>query len=309
MRALVTRRPEGVDHLELVETDIPEPRPGQVRIKVAAATVNPVDLALAGGQLIQAGLTAARPQFGLGWDVAGTVDAAGPGADLLPGTPVIGLAAHLGQPLKTHAEFVVLDADAVAPAPAGLDLVAAATIPLNARTAQLAVDALDLEPGQTLLVTGAAGAVGGYAIELAKHRGLTVIANAGDEDEDLVRGLGADHFVPRTADLPWAVRDVVPGGADGVVDGAVLGITAQEAVRDYGAHAHLVGPTPWALRGISVHHILAHADRRALTELVQLVEKDILSTRVATTYPLADAATAYERLAKGGVRGRLVLIP
>lgn len=310
MRALVARRLDGPDALELIDTEIPSPGAGQVRVKVAAAAVNPVDVATTDGTLIEYNLTAPRPQYGLGWDVAGTVDAVGPGVSLAVGSPVIGLSDLLGRPLKTHAEYVVLNADAVAAAPAGLDLVEASTFALNALTSLQALQRLGLVAGQSLLVTGAAGGVGGYAVELGKHLGLTVIAQAGADDESLVRGFGASHFVPRSADLTSAVHDVVPAGVDGVVDAAVLGIGAQEPVRNGGVHAHVVAvgaPTP--LRGISVHPIFVHAERAGLERLVKLVEAGALSTRVAGTYALSEAASAYKRLAVGGVRGRLVLTP
>ncbi|MEV0789022.1 NADP-dependent oxidoreductase [Kribbella sp. NPDC050459] len=304
MRALVARKLAGPDAIQLIETPIPEPAEGQVRIKVAAAAVNPVDVAVSAGLLVQSGLTAARDQFGLGWDVAGTVDA----GDLPPGTAVIGLADLLGRPLKTHAEYVVLDTDAVAKAPAGMELIPASTFALNASTALQALRAF--EGGQTILITGAAGGVGGYAVELAKHFGLTVIATAGDQDEDLVRRLGADHFIARSKDLPTEVRRIVPAGVDGLVDAAVLGIAAQEAVRNRGRHVHPQGgPRPPQLRGITVEQLFVQSSRDDLEQLVHLAESGVISTRVADTYPLEDAATAYKRLAKGGVRGRLVIVP
>ncbi len=309
MRALVARRLDGPDALEVIETPIPEPARGQVRIKVAAAAVNPVDVAVSTGKAVQYGVTPPRDQFGLGWDVAGTIDAA-PDTDLPLGTPVIGLADLLGRSLKTHAEYVVLDADAVTPAPKNVDLVHASTIALNALTALQALKALKTTPGQTLLVTGAAGGVGGYAVELGKHLGLTVIASAGDEDEEDVQGLGAEHFVPRSMDLTSAVQAIVPQGVDALVDAAVLGIAAQESVRNRGRHAHVqAGPRPPHLRGITVEQIFVHASRAELAELVQLREAGAISTRVAGTYPLDDAGKAYKQLAKGGVRGRFVLIP
>ncbi|GAB2670971.1 NADP-dependent oxidoreductase [Kribbella swartbergensis] len=310
MRALVARRLDGPDALEVIETPIPEPAAGQVRIKVAAAAVNPVDVAVSNGTVVQYGVTSARNPFRLGWDVAGTIDAIGPDVDLAPGTPVIGLADLLGRPLKTHAEYVVLNEDAVTPAPRNLDLIQASTIALNALTALQALKALRLSPGQSVLVTGAAGGVGGYTVELAKHAGLTVIASAAPEDADLVRRLGADYFVSRSDDLTAAAHRIAPAGADGLVDAAVLGVGAQEAVRNRGRHAHVqAGPTPPHLRGITVEQIFVHANRAELAELVQLTDTGAISARVADTYPLQDAAAAYKRLAKGGVRGRLVLLP
>ena len=306
MRALVARRLDGPDAIELIETEVPEPAEGQVRIKVAAAAVNPVDLAVSAGAAVEFGLTAAREQFGLGWDVAGTVDAVGPNTQA-PAETVVGVADLLGRSLKTHAEYVVLNVDAVVRAPEGLELANAATFGLNGLTALQAVNRLE---GQTVLVTGAAGGVGGYAVELAKHRGLTVIASAGARDEELVRRLGADHFVDRNEDLAAAVRRIVPLGVDGVVDAAVVGIGAQEAVRNGGRHVHLQpGPRPPHLRDITVEQQFIHTNREDLEELVRLVEAGVLSTRVAETYRLEEATVAYKRVAAGGVRGRVVLLP
>jgi NADPH:quinone reductase len=306
MRALVARRLDGPDAIELIETGVPEPAAGQLRIKVAAAAVNPVDLAVSAGAAVEFGLTAAREQFGLGWDVAGTVDAVGPNTRA-PAQAVVGVADLLGRALKTHAEYVVLDADAVVRAPDGVDLANAATFGLNGLTALQAVQRLQ---GQTVLVTGAAGGVGGYAVELAKHSGLTVIASAGARDEELVRRLGADHFVDRNQDLADAVRRIVPAGVDGVIDAAVVGIAAQETVRNGGRHVHLQGgPRPPHLRGITVEQHFIHANRHDLEELVSLVEAGVISTRVADTYRLEEATVAYKRVAAGGVRGRIVLLP
>ncbi|MFI5731854.1 NADP-dependent oxidoreductase [Kribbella sp. NPDC051587] len=310
MRALVTRRLEGPDSLELIETPLPEPGRGQVRIKVAAAAINPIDVLVTTGDTVRLELTPPRDQYGVGWDVAGVVDAAGPGVELALGTPVIGLADNLGRPLRTHAEYVVLGLDAIAPAPEGLDLVSASTIPLNALTALRALRRFKLSPGATVLVTGAAGGVGGFAVELAKHFGLTVIATASAKDEDYVRSLGADHFIPRDADLVPAVQAIVPAGVDALVDAATVEVAAQEAVRSGGQHAHFhSGPTPHPLRGITMHQILIHADRDELTTLAELAGTGVITTRVADTYPLADAASAYKRLVEGGLRGRLVLTP
>jgi D-arabinose 1-dehydrogenase-like Zn-dependent alcohol dehydrogenase len=111
-------------------------------------------------------------------------------------------------------------------------------------------------------------------------------------------------------DLPTEVRRIVPAGVDGLVDAAVIGIAAQEAVRNRGRHVHLQGgPRPPHLRGITVEQLFIQASRKGLEDLTRLAEAGVISTRVADTYSLDDAATAYKRLAKGGVRGRLVLVP
>lgn len=311
MRAVVVRSYGGPDALEVLDVPVPEPRRGQVRIRVEAAAVNPVDIATREGlmNVARPGVIREREYVGIGWDVAGVIDAIGLDVTgLAAGDRVIGLRDRLDQPLGTYAEQVVLDAADVAPA-FSTDSVAMSTIPLNGLTAVQALDALALRGGQTLLVTGAAGGLGGHGVELAAMRGLRVIAAAGDDDEKLVRGLGAAEFVPRSAELAAAVRDIVPGGVDAVFDAAVLGYLALDAVRAGGAFAAFVGTGPAPVRGIRVLPVNIHAGGAALTELSRLAAAGKLTVRVAGTYPLAEAAKAHERLAAGGMRGRLVLIP
>lgn len=310
MRAVVVRSFGGPEVLEVTEVPAPKAGHGQVRIRVEAAAVNPADVATRAGALVAAGLMTGGSQVGLGWDVAGVVDQVGAGVETFAaGDRVVGLADRLDLPARTHAELVVLDVDAVAPAP-DTDLVAAATLPLNALTALQSLDLLGLEPGRTVLVTGAAGAVGGFAVELAVARGLRVVAAASDHDEELVRGLGADVFVPRSAPLAETVRQAVPGGVDGALDAAVLGLPALDAVRGGGAFVVVIaGVAPLPLRGIRVANVLVRADGAALRELSALVDQGKLTLRVADTLPFAAVAEAHRRLEKGGLRGRLVLVP
>lgn len=312
MRAVIVRSFGGPEVLEIADVPTPTAGEGQLRIRVEAATVNPVDVATRSGVLAQAGLLPARDMIGIGWDVAGTVEATGPGVTgFARGDRVIGLSDRLDIPLGTQADFAVLDADTVTRAPEGVSLVAAATLPLNGLTAVQALDMLALHEGQTLLVTGAAGAVGGFAVQLAAARGIRVVAVAGSDDEPLVRDLGAAFFVPRTAArLGEAVRALVPGGVHAALDAAVVGAVALDAVRTGGAFAAVVaGGAPTPLRGTRVFSQWIYADRNRLSDLVSLVEAGSLTLRVADTLPLDDVAQAHERLAKGGLRGRLVLVP
>jgi NADPH:quinone reductase-like Zn-dependent oxidoreductase len=307
MRAVVGRKGE----LRVEEVAEPVPGPGQLLIRVAAATVNPVDVATLDGVLTRAGLVPERDVLGLGWDVAGVVAATGPGTTRFStGDRVIGLSDRLDVELGTHADLVVLDEVAVARAPSGMSDVEAATLPLNGLTATQALDALGLSAGETLLVTGAAGAVGGFAVELAVARGLRVVAVAGTRDEALVRELGASWFVPRDAPrLGAAVREVVPGGVDGAIDAAVVGAAALDGVRSGGAFVSLVaGGAPTPLRGTRVHQVWISSDGPALDGLARLAESGRLTPRVAETMPLDRAAQAYARLGSG-LRGRVVLVP
>jgi NADPH:quinone reductase-like Zn-dependent oxidoreductase len=331
MRAVVVRTYGGPEALEIEELPLPVPGPGQIRIRVRAAAVNPVDVFVRSGTAALAGMLPDRAGVGIGWDVAGEVDAVGPavvasdspaggaafvasdspaGAAFAVGDRVIGLSDRLDVPTAGYADYLVLDADSVAAAPRDVSFEAAATLPLNGLTAAQALAGLGPRAGQTLLVTGAAGAVGGYAVELAVAAGLRVVAAASERDRELVLGFGAELFVPREAELGAAVRALVPGGVDGVLDAATIGVRAHDALRGGGSFASVTGPaTPPALRGTRVHTVFVRADGRQLAELVALVEAGTLTLRVAETFPLEKAASAHHRFAEGAVRGRLVLVP
>jgi NADPH:quinone reductase len=328
MRAVTFSSFGGPDRLAVADIPIPEPGAGQVRIRVAAAPVHPADLFARSGAM--AALLPSRPYYVLGWDVAGTVDTVGPGVGgFAPGDPVVGMSDWLATNVGTQAEFVVLDAAALAPAPSGIALTAASTLPVNALTALAALDRLDLREGQTLAVTGAGGAVGGYAVELARHRGIRTVALGAEQDEGFLTGLGAE-FVgvgpldrglrsaspadgptksgPRPDDPAAALRSVVPGGVDGLLDAAVVGAPALGAVRDGGVFVAVLPPAaPPAERGIRVETVGVRSDGARLRDLVRLVERGGLTLRVARTLPFAQAAQAHARFAEGGVRGRLVL--
>ncbi|MGW5683962.1 NADP-dependent oxidoreductase [Nonomuraea sp. NPDC003754] len=304
MRALIG----GSGSPELIEAPTPQAGRGQVRIKVAAAGLNPFDLAVASGSLSDYGVARELDSYGLGFDAAGVVDQVGEGVAIAPGQEVIALVSRLELPTKAQADHVVVDAPAVAPAPAGLSLVEAATLPLNTLTAWQSLDRANLSQGQTVLVTGAAGAVGGFAVELATARGLRVVAAAGGDDEELVRGFGAEWFVPRGEDLGEAVRKRVPGGVDAVIDAAVTGLEGLNALRDGGTFVTLTaGVAPVALRGTDVATVFFREEPFQLAGIARLAGLGRLTARVAGTYPLEQAGDAYARLAKGGLRGRLVL--
>ncbi|MFI5689587.1 NADP-dependent oxidoreductase [Streptomyces sp. NPDC051636] len=296
MRAAVVKTFGGPEAVEIVEVELPEPGAREVRIKVAASALNPVDAGVRSGAFGGAG-----EQVGLGWDIAGTVDAVGAATEWNAGDEVVALDYGMAEPLGAHAEYVVVPTDAVAKAPATVDAVHASTLPLNALTAAQALDRLELTPGRSLLVTGAAGAVGGYAVQLAAHQGIAVTALAREGDEELVRTLGAAHF---------ASGGIAPASFDAVLDAAVLGEPALEWVRDGGAYVGVIPQAqPAPVRGVRTAAVEVTADGTRLAELVRLVDEGVLTLRVAETYSLEEAAKAHARQAEGGVRGRLVLVP
>lgn len=312
MQALVMHRYGDEDVLQVAQMPLPEPGPGEVRIRVRAAAVNPVDLVVRDGTFLAIGALASETfPMGLGFDVAGEIDAIGPRTGrLAPGDRVIALADALDMRTGGQAEFVVLPETSVARAPRDIELSAAATLPLNGLTAWQALDRLSLPDGGTILVTGAAGGLGGLSVELAALRGLRVIAQAADADQAVVDGLGAHHVVDRAHDLALVVRRLVPGGVDGAIDAACLGMAALDAVRSGGSLVAVrPAAAPMPLRDIAVHQVQVGADAGQLAALSLLAEAGRLTLRVAEVLPLTRAGEAHRRLAAGGTRGRLVLAP
>jgi len=182
---------------------------------------------------------------------------------------------------------------------------------MSALTAQMGMDALALTPGATIAVTGAAGGIGGYAVKLAKAAGLTVIADAAEKDRDLVKSLGADHVLPRGTEFPAAVRQPLPEGVDGVIDGGSVGDSIAAAVRDGGAIATFKGFSGDTDRGVRWFPVFVYdriRDTAALTRLRDQAETGALTLRVAGTYPLEHVAEAQRLVEEGGVRGRPVLV-
>jgi NADPH:quinone reductase-like Zn-dependent oxidoreductase len=299
-RTAVVRTPGGPDSIEIIHVPVVGPGPGEVRIRVAAAPVNPVDLAAAGGAFHAMGLINQPDRTGLGWDFAGIVAATGRGVDLAVGTRVAGLVTGFDRDFGTYAEQLVVPASDLAVVPDGLDLVAASTVPLNGLAAAQIVDLLGDAPANRnrLLVTGAAGAVGGYVAALAPDRGWQVTGLARANDEQFVRSLGADFTTH--AERGW----------DAVADGAVLQERGLALVGDGGT---FVGVQPSARpaseRGITVVVVVTRPDGPRLDDLLARTAAGDLPARVHAVVPLDQVGDAHRAVAKGGLRGRYVLKP
>ncbi|MBH69647.1 MAG: alcohol dehydrogenase [Rhodospirillaceae bacterium] len=320
MRAVGFYSHGGPDVLEIIQVAETKAGEGEVRVKVHAFAVNPTDiLARTGARRAPLGRTdiyakkqhTDPPPYVPGMDIAGIVDEVGEGVStgVKVGDNVIAMVVPKG----THGgyrEQIVLKAQAVVPAPTGFSHVQACTLPMNALTARLSLDLLALKPGQTLGVTGAAGAYGGYIIQLAKIAGLTVIADSSEADRELIYSLGADIVVPRGDNIATAIRSKFPEGVDGLADGAVQNEIVVNAVRDGGVFTAVRGYEGAPQRNITFSQTWVRSydcEFEKLNKLRTLVEDGKLTLRVADIFSPEKTAEAHRRLEAGGTRGRLVV--
>ena len=310
MRAVGLMIHGGPEVLEVV--DVPEVHagPGQVRLRIYAAAVNPTDTMARNGS--RAGEQKVDPPpYIPGMDAAGVVDEIGEGVTtgVAIGDRVMSMVCPKGSH-GAYREQIVLDQRAVVPVPAGTSHIEACTLPMNGLTARQSLDLLDLSAGQVVAVTGSAGAYGGYAIQLAKADGLTVIADASHADRDLIKTLGADIIVDRGDDVAERFREHFPEGVDGVADGAVLNEKVIAAVKGGGAFTSVrrfIGEPQRDIRFTATSVRDYDCEYEKLDRLRQQAESGILTLRVAEAMPAANASEAHRRLEAGGTRGRLVL--
>jgi NADPH:quinone reductase len=308
MRAAVIDRFGGPRELHLAELEDPPLGPGQVRIRVIAAAVGKTDAITRAGEMIR--VEEARFPMVLGWDAAGVVEELGADVDSVSaGDRVMAFSSQALTQVGTYAEQLVVAADAVAPAPIGVDLEQACTLPLSALTAVQALDAVGFTAGQTLLIIGATGAVGRFACQLAAGRGGTVIAVVRESNAGEARLLGAQHVVTPGEDLPGRLV----GQLGGLVDAALnlansrLNALAQATVRDCGKFATIVGGLPAPARGIGAQRVRVRADPGRLLEMAGLMSAGVLTVRLAEVVPLSQAARAHTLLDSDATRGRIVL--
>lgn len=307
-RAVGIMQPGGPEVVRVVEREVREPGPGEVRLGVSAAAVNPTDIGLR-----ERGAEGLPPPWVPGMDAAGLVESVGAGVEhLAVGDEVMAAVAPRRPEGGAQAELVVVPAASVVPVPDGMPADGAATLPMNGLTALHGLDLLALPEGQTLLVTGGAGLLASYVIPTAKQRGLRVLADASPADEELVRGFGADVLLPRGDALVDAARGEAPEGVDAVYDTALLRRAVFPAIREGGALAVV---RTWdgdavehgiRIEKVQVWTVLERTDW--LREVRQLAQEGVLVPRVAATYPPEAAADAQRRMEAGGLRGRAVVV-
>ncbi|MGC9499693.1 NADP-dependent oxidoreductase [Streptomyces sp. WG7] len=286
----------GPDVLQLIDAEEPHAGPGRIRIAVRAAGVNPVDWRVREGQVL--GAHPIRLPAGVGLDAAGVVDEIGEGVE------GIEVGDHVfGEGSSTYAEFAVLGA--WARMPEGLTFDEAAGYPSVVETALRVIREVGVQPGQTLLVSGASGGVGSAVLQIARDRGITVIGTAGAANQDYLRSLGA---LPTTYGEGWVERVRRLGRVDAALDLAGSGVI-RELVELTGDPRRVVSIADLDAPESGVRFSgVAGSVPDALAEAVGLISRGRLHIPVEKSYPLAEAAAAHIDSQAGHTRGRRVIV-
>ncbi|MEV5612189.1 NADP-dependent oxidoreductase [Streptomyces sp. NPDC052225] len=304
MRVISQRRLGGPEVLEVATVERPEPREGEVLVRVHAVGVNPVDWLARSGAAPLFG----DPPFTLGWDVSGVVEAAGQDVtEFRPGDEVFGMIRGGG-----YAEYVVIRTEHLAPKPASVDHAHAAAVPAAALTSwQALVETAQIGPGRRVLVHAAAGGVGHIAVQIAKAEGAYVIGTARADKHDFLRDLGVDEPVDyTTTDFARAVRDVdvafdLVGGDYGPRTLATLrpgGLLVSAALADPG-----VTPEDAEARGVRFAPVAVQPSGGTLRKVSALLAAGRIRPQVAALLPLEEVAKAHEMGAAGRTQGKIVL--
>jgi NADPH:quinone reductase len=279
-----------------------------VLVRVHASSINPADNSIAAGMLKQMGVEYEFPVI-LGRDYAGVVEQVGPEVTRYAvGDGVFGFVLHANPTVRdgSWAELIAAPQDMfIGQAPQGVDLATAGAAPLAGIAAITATDALELSEGDTVLIVGATGGVGSFAVQLAARAGATVIAPALPEDEAYLRGLGVGELLPRDGDLAAAARERHPDGFDAVLDlvNYAPGVPAT-LVKDGG---RVASPTGAAGEGPGRTMVMAAPTPENLEHLARLLADGTLRLHVQATYELAQAPDALTALPTTHTQGKLAI--
>lgn len=309
MRAISQDEPGGPEVLKTVERPVPVPGPTEILVRVHAAGVNPTDWKTRTRGYFYGD---EHPPFTLGFDVAGTVAAVGPGVTVHePGDLVVGMP-RFPKPAGAYAEFVTGPARHFVGVPPDTDLVRAAGLPLAGLTAwQALIDTADVRPGQRVLVQAAAGGVGHLAVQIAKTRGAYVLGTASPAKHGFLRSLGVDEPIDYTAGpIDALVRDV------DVVFDPLGGESRERSLRCLvpgGILVSIIPPVGFdegllpSREGVRLSWLLVEPDHAGLRDLIDLMARKELVVHVDRTFPLSDVAAAHTYGELGRTTGKLVL--
>jgi NADPH:quinone reductase-like Zn-dependent oxidoreductase len=310
LRGIAINEFGGPEQMELMELPDPLVGPDIVVIDVKAAGVNPVDYKIRAGGMKERYVH--HFPVGIGWDAAGVVEAVGPAVrDFAPGDEVFAYCRKTDISDGTYAEKIAVPRTQVAHKPESASFVEAAAVPLAALTAwECLTEALELQPGQTILVTAAAGGVGHFAVQLARALGADVIGTASEPNHEFVRALGAAEAIDyRDGSVAEAVRASHPDGVDAMLDvvGGDAQADARAALREGGRIVSIVDPTVKEAEGVEGFYVFVRPDAASLRELARRYDAGELRAEIAETFPLEGAADAHRLVEEGHVRGKVVI--
>jgi NADPH2:quinone reductase len=290
--------------------DLPAPTPAdnEIVVRVHASSINPVDGSIASGMLAQHGVEYEYPVI-LGRDYAGVVEQVGPAVSgYQPGDEVFGFLLHANPTARDGAwtDLITITEDlSIAKVPEGVDLATAGAAPLAGIAALMSVDAAELSAGHVVLIVGATGGVGSFAVQLAAGAGARVIAPALPEDEAYLRDLGVSDVIPRDGNVVAAVRELVPDGVDALIDLVNYVPGTYDAALKRGAR--IASPTGAAGEGHGRTMVMAAPTAENLQRLGALLTDGTLRVPVQATYDLAQAPEALTALTSEHTQGKLAL--
>ena len=290
------------DVLRVVERPVPVPGQGEARIAIRAAGVNPVDWKIRSGA---AAFVSVEFPAVLGGDVAGVVDAVGPGVtEFAVGDEVLGASGFGG-----YAELAVVPVGALTKKPASVPWDVAAALPVAANTAYHAFDELRLQPGETIVIDGAAGGVGTVAVQVAKNLGAVVIGTASEGNHDYLRSLGATP-VTYGEGLAERIRAVAGQGVDAALDASGRG-SLPALVEVVGNPERVVTIADYSGGELGVRMIYASPEGTSdrIARAAALAAEGKLTVPISRTYSLEKAPDAHRASEEGHVRGKLVILP
>lgn len=322
MKAIAIEQFGGPEVLRLVDLPRPEPGPDQVLVRMAFASVNPADWKSRTGWLKPLPWFAYSFPLVMGFDGSGVIEQLGPGViGFTPGDRVFVRSQHGNGKWGTYAEYAVAGADSVAIVPDGLNLAEAATVPTAALSAWAGIyDFGELKSGQSILINGAAGSVGSFAVQFARATGARVAATCSAKNMDYVRGLGAEHVIDYAGDIAAGLRPWAPEGVDLVYDAVGNGtlLNGPEMARPGGRYVYIstmvpgeVLPDAEAAKARNVAIVFSTMKREDVATRLRQIADLMLAGKVRPPaldiLPLAQAAEAHRRLEAGRMRGKLLL--